>query len=202
MGKHGLPFSAAVVALLGAASIAAASESREPSGAGARTGVGCSGRASQHPLRHRRRHGPCQRLRHPLGQDAEFRPVGQPGHSLPQRLYAQCEMLSLPGVYPDGAQPLAARSRRESLVRITPPKFKSWLEALADSGYFVGFTGKAWGPGELPPERKNITGKALSEAAAREARLRHQQPGLLRQLPGLPGRSPEGRAVLFLVRRA
>jgi hypothetical protein len=37
-----------------------------------------------------------------------------------------------------------------------PPKFKSWMEALGDSGYFVGFTGKGWAPGTLPPERKNI----------------------------------------------
>ena len=41
-----------------------------------------------------------------------------------------------------------------------PAKFKSWMEALGDSGYFTGFTGKGWAPGTLPPERKNITGKA------------------------------------------
>jgi len=40
-----------------------------------------------------------------------------------------------------------------------PAKFKSWLEGLADAGYFVGFTGKGWGPGVMPPERKNIVGK-------------------------------------------
>ena len=44
-----------------------------------------------------------------------------------------------------------------------PARFKSWMEALADSGFFVGFTGKAWGPGVLPPERKNITGKAYQQ---------------------------------------
>ncbi len=44
-----------------------------------------------------------------------------------------------------------------------PAKFKSWLEGLADSGYFVGFTGKGWGPGVMPPERKNITGKAYQK---------------------------------------
>ena len=41
-----------------------------------------------------------------------------------------------------------------------PPKFKSWMETLGDSGYFIGYTGKGWAPGTLPPERKNITGKA------------------------------------------
>jgi arylsulfatase A-like enzyme len=41
-----------------------------------------------------------------------------------------------------------------------PAKFKSWLEALAEGGYFVGSTGKTWGPGTIPPERRNLTGKA------------------------------------------
>jgi N-sulfoglucosamine sulfohydrolase len=41
-----------------------------------------------------------------------------------------------------------------------PAKLKSWMEALGDSGYTIGFTGKGWAPGTLPPERKNITGKA------------------------------------------
>jgi N-sulfoglucosamine sulfohydrolase len=44
-----------------------------------------------------------------------------------------------------------------------PARFKSWMEALADGGYFVGFTGKGWAPGTLPPERKNITGKAYQQ---------------------------------------
>lgn len=44
-----------------------------------------------------------------------------------------------------------------------PAKLKSWVEALGDSGYAVGFTGKGWGPGTLPPERQNITGKAYQE---------------------------------------
>jgi arylsulfatase A-like enzyme len=41
-----------------------------------------------------------------------------------------------------------------------PPKLKSWMEALGDAGYMIGFTGKGWGPGTLPPERRNITGSA------------------------------------------
>lgn len=28
-----------------------------------------------------------------------------------------------------------------------PPKFKTFMEALAEQGWFVGFTGKGWGPG-------------------------------------------------------
>ena len=44
-----------------------------------------------------------------------------------------------------------------------PARFKSWMEALADGGYCVGFTGKGWGPGTLPPERRNITGKAYQQ---------------------------------------
>ena len=30
---------------------------------------------------------------------------------------------------------------------IFPPEFKSYQEALAEQGYFVGMTGKGWGPG-------------------------------------------------------
>jgi N-sulfoglucosamine sulfohydrolase len=41
-----------------------------------------------------------------------------------------------------------------------PAELKSWMEALSDGGYHVGFTGKGWGPGTLPPERRQITGKA------------------------------------------
>ena len=44
-----------------------------------------------------------------------------------------------------------------------PAKFKSWMETLAGSGYSVGFTGKGWGPGTLPPERKSITGKPYQQ---------------------------------------
>jgi N-sulfoglucosamine sulfohydrolase len=40
-----------------------------------------------------------------------------------------------------------------------PAKFKSWVEAIADSGYFTGYTGKGWGPGVMPKERSMITGK-------------------------------------------
>lgn len=40
-----------------------------------------------------------------------------------------------------------------------PKEFKSWMEVLDENGYFVGYTGKAWGPGELPAERANISGR-------------------------------------------
>lgn len=39
-----------------------------------------------------------------------------------------------------------------------PAKFKSWMEALGDAGYDIGYTGKGWSPGILPPVRTNITG--------------------------------------------
>lgn len=45
-----------------------------------------------------------------------------------------------------------------------PAKFKGWVEALKDSGYFVGYTGKGWGPGTLPAERAEITGKLYGNA--------------------------------------
>ena len=40
-----------------------------------------------------------------------------------------------------------------------PAKFKGWVEAIGDAGYFTGYTGKGWGPGTLPKERVMITGK-------------------------------------------
>lgn len=33
-----------------------------------------------------------------------------------------------------------------------PPKFKSWPESLMEKGWFVGITGKGWGPGEANDE--------------------------------------------------
>lgn len=42
-----------------------------------------------------------------------------------------------------------------------PAKFKSWPEALMEQGWFVGITGKGWGPGEANDARGNprrITG--------------------------------------------
>jgi N-sulfoglucosamine sulfohydrolase len=32
-------------------------------------------------------------------------------------------------------------------VPFFPPKFKTWVEALSEHGYFAGMTGKGWGPG-------------------------------------------------------
>src|SRR5687767_8709722 len=32
-------------------------------------------------------------------------------------------------------------------VPFFPLKFKTWVEALDDNGYFAGMTGKGWGPG-------------------------------------------------------
>lgn len=42
-----------------------------------------------------------------------------------------------------------------------PSKFKSYPEALADNGYYVGCTGKGWGPGiakDAQGKRRNMTG--------------------------------------------
>ncbi|MCP3693097.1 MAG: sulfatase, partial [Planctomycetaceae bacterium] len=46
-----------------------------------------------------------------------------------------------------------------------PPKFKSWIEALADHGYACGYTGKGWGPGiakNAKGQHRLITGKAFT----------------------------------------
>ena len=45
-----------------------------------------------------------------------------------------------------------------------PAKFESWMEALADGGYFTGYTGKGWSPGKMPKERAMITGKLYANA--------------------------------------
>ena len=43
-----------------------------------------------------------------------------------------------------------------------PPKFKSWVETLGEHGYFVGMTGKGWGPGVANDARgkpREMTGR-------------------------------------------
>lgn len=46
-----------------------------------------------------------------------------------------------------------------------PEKFKTYAEALEENGYFVGFTGKGWGPGKagtLDGKPRNLAGKAYN----------------------------------------
>ncbi len=50
-----------------------------------------------------------------------------------------------------------------------PPKFVSYPEALAAAGYFVGYTGKGWGPGianDASGKRRAITGQAFQKQKA------------------------------------
>jgi len=50
-----------------------------------------------------------------------------------------------------------------------PPEFKSYAEALADHGYFVGYTGKGWGPGiakDAAGKQRAMTGKAFAKRRA------------------------------------
>ena len=47
-----------------------------------------------------------------------------------------------------------------------PSKFKSYPEALAENGYYVGCTGKGWGPGvanDAQGKKRDITGKPWNE---------------------------------------
>lgn len=47
-----------------------------------------------------------------------------------------------------------------------PAEFKSYPEALADNGYYVGCTGKGWGPGvanDAHGKKRDITGKQWNE---------------------------------------
>ncbi len=51
-----------------------------------------------------------------------------------------------------------------------PPKFKGYVEALKDKGYFVGFTGKGWGPGialDAKGNRREMTGKRFARRTLR-----------------------------------
>ena len=47
-----------------------------------------------------------------------------------------------------------------NLSGLLPAHFKTYTELLEDAGYHVGYSGKGWGPGILPPERhsKNPAG--------------------------------------------
>lgn len=50
-----------------------------------------------------------------------------------------------------------------------PPKFVSFMEALGQQGYQVGYTGKGWGPGianDVDGQRREITGKSYSKRKA------------------------------------
>ncbi len=45
---------------------------------------------------------------------------------------------------------------------VFPYEFKSYPEALSDNGYYVGYTGKGWGPGfanDIRGNKRDITGK-------------------------------------------
>ncbi len=51
-----------------------------------------------------------------------------------------------------------------------PAKFKGWPEALADNGYYVGYTGKGWGPGianDAQGKPRRLTGKPYSTRKAK-----------------------------------
>jgi len=51
-----------------------------------------------------------------------------------------------------------------------PPKFVSFMEALGNHGYRVGYTGKGWGPGvanDVDGKRRDITGKNYSQKKAK-----------------------------------
>jgi arylsulfatase A-like enzyme len=54
-------------------------------------------------------------------------------------------------------------------VPFFPPKFKTWVEALSEHGYFAGVTGKGWGPGaanDLQGKARQMTGRAFDARKA------------------------------------
>ena len=51
-----------------------------------------------------------------------------------------------------------------------PPEFKTYCEALSDNGYFVGYTGKGWGPGianDANGQRRLMTGRPFGKRKAK-----------------------------------
>lgn len=49
-----------------------------------------------------------------------------------------------------------------------PTEFKTWAEALGEHGYFVGMTGKGWGPGvatNFAGQAREMTGKPFNECS-------------------------------------
>lgn len=54
-------------------------------------------------------------------------------------------------------------------VPFFPAKFKTWVEALGDHGYFVGMTGKGWGPGvanDAQGKPRQMTGRPFDRRKA------------------------------------
>ena len=54
-------------------------------------------------------------------------------------------------------------------VPFFPPKFKSWVEALGEHGYFTGMTGKGWGPGvanDAQGKPRQMTGRPFATRKA------------------------------------
>jgi arylsulfatase A-like enzyme len=54
-------------------------------------------------------------------------------------------------------------------VPFFPAKFKTWVEALGEHGYFAGMTGKGWGPGvanDLQGKPRLMTGRAFDARKA------------------------------------
>ena len=78
-----------------------------------------------------------------------------------------------------------------------PAKFKTYAEALAEHGYFVGKTTKGWGPGVANDDAGQAAtdgGPAFERTKSRAAGEGHLQQRLRRQLRRLSrSRSPAGR---------
>ena len=85
-----------------------------------------------------------------------------------------------------------------------PAKFKTYAEALAEHGYFVGYTAKGWAPGNagtIDGKPRQLAGRPFSKRTTTAARRRHLATRLRRQLPRLPRTPDRPAALLLLVRR-
>ncbi len=81
--------------------------------------------------------------------------------------------------------------RRRITSAIFPPEFKGWAEALAEHGWFVGYTMKGWGPGRGEGRGRQAAAddrQAVQRAQGGAADDGHQQQRLRREFRRLPRR--------------
>ena len=73
-----------------------------------------------------------------------------------------------------------------------PAKYPTYPDLLEKAGYWIGYTGKGWGPGKLQsrgPHPKPRRPRLHRRQAEREAHVRHLRHRLRRELPPLSQRA-------------
>jgi len=160
MGKLTYAFSAAVVALLGAATAVGAGERRAAAGVEARSGLPATASrpnilfAIADDMGHAGAYGT------PWVRTPNFDRLAKQGVLFLNAYTPNAKCSPSRACILTGRNPWQLEAAANHWPYY-PAKFKSCMEALADGGYFVGFTGKAWAPGVLPPERKQTVARLI-----------------------------------------